>query len=104
LARLFLEFPEGHTAQITRWTAPHTRRSLRLRVHLFADHLFGLVLRAADSGEAVLPYSFSGTQGLVQGASMDRRFFHRLGSAYRHRIRDFPLRYQGPNELQAGCH
>jgi anaerobic selenocysteine-containing dehydrogenase len=32
-------------------------------------------------GEAVLPYSFAGTQGLVQGASMDRRFFARLGAS-----------------------
>jgi predicted dehydrogenase len=31
-ARLLLEFPEGRTAQLTRWTAPHTRRSLRLRL------------------------------------------------------------------------
>ena len=35
---------------------------------------------AEHGGEAVLPYSFSGTQGLVQGASMDRRFFARLGA------------------------
>ncbi|MGZ4272050.1 MAG: molybdopterin-containing oxidoreductase family protein [Solirubrobacteraceae bacterium] len=32
-------------------------------------------------GEAVLPYSFAGTQGLVQGASMDRRFFACLGAS-----------------------
>jgi anaerobic selenocysteine-containing dehydrogenase len=32
-------------------------------------------------GEAVLPYSFMGTQGVVQGASMDRRFFARLGAS-----------------------
>jgi anaerobic selenocysteine-containing dehydrogenase len=31
-------------------------------------------------GEAVLPYSFMGTQGVVQGASMDRRFFAALGA------------------------
>jgi anaerobic selenocysteine-containing dehydrogenase len=31
--------------------------------------------------EAVLPYSYAGTMGLVQGASMDRRFFHRLGAS-----------------------
>jgi anaerobic selenocysteine-containing dehydrogenase len=31
-------------------------------------------------GEAVLPYSFAGTQGIVQGASMDRRFFAALGA------------------------
>jgi anaerobic selenocysteine-containing dehydrogenase len=35
---------------------------------------------AEHGGEAVLPYSFAGTQGLVQGASMDRRFFARLGA------------------------
>lgn len=31
--------------------------------------------------EAVLPYSYAGTMGLVHGASMDRRFFHRLGAS-----------------------
>ena len=31
--------------------------------------------------EAVLPYSYAGTMGLLQGASMDRRFFHRLGAS-----------------------
>jgi anaerobic selenocysteine-containing dehydrogenase len=35
---------------------------------------------AEDGGEAVLPYSYMGTQGLVQSASMDRRFFARLGA------------------------
>jgi len=32
-------------------------------------------------GEAILPYSYCGTMGLVQGSSMDRRFFHRLGAS-----------------------
>jgi len=32
-------------------------------------------------GEAVLPYSYSGTLGLVQNESMDRRFFHRMGAS-----------------------
>ncbi|HET8657306.1 MAG TPA: molybdopterin oxidoreductase family protein [Longimicrobiaceae bacterium] len=31
--------------------------------------------------ESVLPYSYAGTMGLVQGGSMDRRFFHRLGAS-----------------------
>lgn len=31
--------------------------------------------------ESVLPYSYAGTMGLLQGASMDRRFFHRLGAS-----------------------
>jgi anaerobic selenocysteine-containing dehydrogenase len=31
--------------------------------------------------QAVLPYSYSGTLGLVQNESMDRRFFHRFGAS-----------------------
>jgi anaerobic selenocysteine-containing dehydrogenase len=31
--------------------------------------------------QAVLPYSYSGTLGLVQGSAMDHRFFHRLGAS-----------------------
>ena len=37
---------------------------------------------AAESGpEAVLPYSYAGTMGLLNGEGMDRRFFHRLGAS-----------------------
>lgn len=37
---------------------------------------------ASDWGpQSVLPYSYAGTMGLVQGSSMDRRFFHRLGAS-----------------------
>ncbi len=35
---------------------------------------------AEHGGEAVLPYSYMGTQGIVQGASLDRRFFARIGA------------------------
>src|SRR5581483_11056342 len=31
--------------------------------------------------EAILPYSYGGTLGALNGASMDRRFFHRLGTS-----------------------
>src|SRR5438067_9251793 len=31
--------------------------------------------------EAVLPYSYGGTMGLLNGSGMDRRFFHRLGAS-----------------------
>jgi anaerobic selenocysteine-containing dehydrogenase len=31
--------------------------------------------------EAILPYSFGGTLGALNSASMDRRFFHRLGAS-----------------------
>ena len=33
------------------------------------------------SPEAILPYSYAGTMGLLQGSGMDRRFFHRLGAS-----------------------
>lgn len=31
--------------------------------------------------EAVLPYSYAGTMGMLNGGGMDRRFFHRLGAS-----------------------
>ncbi len=31
--------------------------------------------------ESILPYSYGGTLGTLNGASMDRRFFHRLGAS-----------------------
>ena len=37
---------------------------------------------AAEFGsEAILPYSFGGTLGALNSASMDRRFFHRMGAS-----------------------
>lgn len=45
-----------------------------------ADRL-GEIARSADGPQAILPYSYAGTMGLVQGSSMDRRFFHRLGAS-----------------------
>jgi anaerobic selenocysteine-containing dehydrogenase len=37
---------------------------------------------AAEHGaEAILPYSYAGTIGVLQYGSMDRRFFHRLGAS-----------------------
>ncbi|HEY8505378.1 MAG TPA: molybdopterin-dependent oxidoreductase, partial [Gemmataceae bacterium] len=34
-----------------------------------------------DGPQAILPYSYAGTMGLIQGSSLDRRFFHRLGAS-----------------------
>src|SRR5438105_922636 len=42
---------------------------------------FGDVAESADGPESILPYSYGGTMGIVQGGSMDRRFFHRLGAS-----------------------
>ena len=37
---------------------------------------------AAEFGpESILPYSYAGTMGMLQGNGMDRRFFHRLGAS-----------------------
>ena len=36
---------------------------------------------AARDPQAIQPDSYAGTMGLVQGESMDRRFFHRLGAS-----------------------
>jgi anaerobic selenocysteine-containing dehydrogenase len=36
---------------------------------------------AARDPEAIVPYSYAGTMGLVQGESMAGRFFHRLGAS-----------------------
>lgn len=36
---------------------------------------------AADDPRAILPYNYGGTLGFVQGASMDMRFFNRLGAS-----------------------
>jgi anaerobic selenocysteine-containing dehydrogenase len=36
---------------------------------------------ATDGPQAILPYSYAGTMGKVQGSSLDRRFFHCLGAS-----------------------
>ncbi len=37
---------------------------------------------AARDPQAILPYSYAGTMGLVQGEGMAARFFHRLGASF----------------------
>ena len=41
----------------------------------------GEIVRSPDGPQAILPYSYAGTMGLLQGSSMDRRFFHTLGAS-----------------------
>jgi anaerobic selenocysteine-containing dehydrogenase len=45
-----------------------------------ADRL-SAIARSDDGPQAILPYSYAGTMGLVQGSSIDRRFFHLLGAS-----------------------
>ena len=46
-----------------------------------ADIATRLKAIAARDPEAILPYSYAGTMGLLQGESMAARFFHRLGAS-----------------------
>ena len=42
---------------------------------------FKEIATSSEGPQAILPYSYSGTLGKVQGSSLDRRFFHRLGAS-----------------------
>ena len=46
-----------------------------------ADIAERLKIIAARDPQAVLPYSYAGTMGLVQGEAMAQRFFHKLGAS-----------------------
>ena len=39
------------------------------------------IRHSADGPQAILPYSYAGTMGILQGESMDRRFFHAIGAS-----------------------
>ncbi|HVX40954.1 MAG TPA: molybdopterin oxidoreductase family protein [Gemmatimonadaceae bacterium] len=36
---------------------------------------------SSDGPQSILPYSYAGTMGMLQGSSMDRRFFHLVGAS-----------------------
>lgn len=42
---------------------------------------FREIAESTGGPEAILPYSYGGTMGIVNSGSMDRRFFHRLGAS-----------------------
>ena len=42
---------------------------------------FREIAESSDGPEAILPFSYGGTMGVVNGSSMDRRFFHKLGAS-----------------------
>jgi anaerobic selenocysteine-containing dehydrogenase len=39
------------------------------------------IIDSSHGPQAILPYSYAGTMGLIQGSSLDRRFFHRIGAS-----------------------
>ena len=45
-----------------------------------AERLNG-IRNSSHGAQAILPYSYAGTMGMVQGSSMDRRLFHRIGAS-----------------------
>ncbi|MBL8286810.1 MAG: molybdopterin oxidoreductase family protein [Rubrivivax sp.] len=46
-----------------------------------ARRLKAIAARDPHSAQAILPYSYAGTMGLVQGEGMAARFFHKLGAS-----------------------
>jgi len=42
---------------------------------------FREIAESSDGPQAILPYSYAGTMGLLQYGSMDRRFFNKLGAS-----------------------
>ena len=42
---------------------------------------FKAIASSKDGPQAIVPYSYAGTMGLLQYGSMDRRFFHKLGAS-----------------------
>jgi anaerobic selenocysteine-containing dehydrogenase len=46
-----------------------------------ATRLQAIAARGPEAAQGILPYSYAGTMGLVQGDSMSARFFHKLGAS-----------------------
>jgi anaerobic selenocysteine-containing dehydrogenase len=61
---------EGRFERVS-WDAALTGIAARLRT----------IMDGPDGPQAILPYSYAGTMGRIQGSSLDRRFFHRLGAS-----------------------
>ena len=55
--------------------------SWELALNTIADRLKSIAKRGPDAAQAILPYSYAGTMGLVQGEAMASRFFNRLGAS-----------------------
>ena len=46
-----------------------------------AARLKSIAARGPDAAQAIVPYSYAGTMGLLQGEAMAGRFFNRLGAS-----------------------
>ncbi len=61
-------------------TGQFTRISWEEAIDTIAGR-FAAIAASAEGPQAILPYSYAGTMGKLQGSSLDRRFFHRLGAS-----------------------
>lgn len=64
----------------TKGEAKFERVSWRDAIAEIAER-FQAIVRSQHGPTAILPYSYGGTMGEIQGGSLDRRFFHRLGAS-----------------------
>ncbi len=71
-----IRFPQIRTG--AKGEGAFRRASWDEALELVATRLDEVIRR--HGGEAILPWSSAGTQGLLQGSSLDRRFFARLGA------------------------
>jgi anaerobic selenocysteine-containing dehydrogenase len=60
-----------------------------------------LTVIAARDPQRIVPYSYAGTTGLVQGESMAARFFHKLGASFLDRT--IPVGLSGPRSIVDGA-
>ncbi|MBV9183591.1 MAG: molybdopterin-dependent oxidoreductase [Acidobacteria bacterium] len=76
--------PKGQTASATGQSRP---RALDSFERISWDEALASIssrfrqITAEHGSEAILPYSYGGTLGKLNGSSMDRRFFYRLGAS-----------------------
>ncbi len=71
--------PKGHGGEGARATQAWQRVSWDEALDEIASRFHKII--AGFGSEAILPYSYGGTLGALNGASMDRRFFNRLGAS-----------------------
>ncbi|MGP0020105.1 MAG: molybdopterin-dependent oxidoreductase [Candidatus Sulfotelmatobacter sp.] len=71
----------GRSARATQSILPQTWRRISWDEALDEIAARFRAVAAEFGSESILPYSFGGTLGALNGASMDRRFFHRLGAS-----------------------
>ena len=62
-------------------TGQFERVSWDVALHDIAARLKAIADRGPDAAQAIVPYSYAGTMGLVQSESIAARFFHQLGAS-----------------------